>query len=360
MSESANVNLQSIQTLKTNLGMSQERFHMIKNQIDNTIDGYFNSFRQKEDILLDRLHKAENALASAENELYEMGLRKHWVEDEDGYGGHWSPDTTAQETKVRSCRIHRDGCRDKLTRCRTIISQCEHSRKFIDGSYRIIDRSYYMSLKDLQIDIDNVLNYQGMSNQVNNYPTPSEAQAPKSDMKEPRPKYKEKVIRHRFFDNNGEVMANVSIKVEDHQQFFGFKSVTHNTDENGYFTMPYAISDDCSIYLDGKEIYRGKLFNNMEYNKYYDGKMVTNLTDNNSSETESRSFDSIDHNIDVTHSINIDTQYPDNIRRQETFTRCNENGELEKIEISKTSDEHKSFAKGGWVKILNEKEDKND
>lgn len=350
MSEFANVNLQSLQMLNQGLTSSRSRFHQTHEEIIREIEKYFHIFRQKKEILQDRLNKAENALASAENELYEMERRKHWVEDEDGSGGHWTPDTSAQEAKVCACKRHRDSCRDKLTECRSIIERCEHNRKFISGTYSIIDRNFCIALNDLQVDINNVLDYQGQWHYPSAEHFPYQPTTEKKKAEE-KPRVKEKVIRQRFFDKEGNPIVNAKVVIADNQPF-GFQDQHLTTDENGFATMPFAVTEDCSIYLEGKEIYNGKLFENMEYNRYADGQMSTSLTENNSSETESRMFYQTGRHIDVTHSINIDTDYPYNMRRQESFTRNDKNDELENIEISITSDEHKSNVKDGWIKVI--------
>jgi hypothetical protein len=148
-------------------------------------------------------------------------------------------------------------------------------------------------------------------------------------------------------------MINKKVIIYDNR-VFGFGRIDAETDEFGQIKLPFAETNDCSIYIDGNEVYNGNLFENMEYNKYGDGKFVHNLESNNSSETEKIAFEALDNkNIDVIHSLNIDENALGDVRREETFGR-NAEGDLSSLKIEAVKDDNNVKSKDGWVKIKKE------
>lgn len=85
-------------------------------------------------------------------------------------------------------------------------------------------------------------------------------------------------MMHSFFTDSGISLSDAKITIVDNS-LFGFGRIDVRTDKDGNITIPWCESQDCSIFINGKEVYSGKLNDNMVYNKNRDGKY--NIGDNN-------------------------------------------------------------------------------
>lgn len=351
MSEGANVKKFALLDLKQGIIAFRGRMHDLLGNVESFISHEFSIFEQQKAKLRKRLWDAENSLVSAENELREKRKRVVLVR----FGPEpWMvrpvpADCSAEERKVQACIRWRDECKRKYERCERIIHNCrmEHTR---DTQMRnLIENHAHKTLQRLDEHINDINDYHGLStNESTNLNT-----LQKNDANIEIPINEEKCLKQSFFDNDGNPMINKKVIIYDNQ-VFGFGRIEAETDEFGQVKLPFAETNDCTIYIDGNEVYNGNLFENMEYNKYGDGKFVHNLESNHTSETERVAFEALDNrNIDVTHSLNIDENALGDVRREETFGR-NSDGDLSSLKIEAVKDDKNAKTKEGWVKIKKE------
>lgn len=267
MSDYANVKLSTLYELNSSLRTFQGNMAAIKSDIDNAIRNYFAHFQKQRQVLSEQLTKAERELESAESFLrvIEIRVRPKFGDDDKDERYKDTMLIAAAREKVAKARRNRDQCRDLLNRCNAIISNCSYRSTFHNGIYRVIDMALINASQVLRKHIENVQDYQttglgGMSS-FSTDTTLSFSGKTAVD---------ENMANFRFHHNQEHPLKNVKITIVDNQPF-GFGQIDVITDENGMISIPYSETSDCSVYIDGKEVYSGRLYKSMLYDEGYNG-----------------------------------------------------------------------------------------
>lgn len=352
MNIGANVSRSALTGLSSGLLRFRDRFSEVHYEVNTITDRYFMHFEMQQKRLQKLFDDSVNRLVSAENELREAMFRHQMIRNSDGETELAPVDLTPYYNKVRMCRETKENYEQKLETCKSIIDKCRYQQNMHKGQYRVIAMGVDSAVRKLDEYINDVDYYNGFGR---GYATSLQEATPSDDNLECIPGLPRKETKLVLYDDEGKPIINADITIVDNN-LFGFETLRLQTNENGEVITDYITSDDCSIYLDGKEIYNGNLFQEMEYNKYGDGKFVTCLTENNSSESEQIVFGELDNKeITVTHKIELE-ENGNEVRREETFKR-DEDDNLREIEIAAKSDELKSRSKDGWIKIIKDDED---
>lgn len=266
MSDNANVKLSTLYELNSSLHTFQGNMAAIKSDIDNTIRNYFAHFQKQRQVLSDRLAKAERELESAEGFLrvLEIRMKPKFGDDDEKRHRDTLLIATAKE-KVAKARKHRDLCRDLLKQCDRIISNCSYRFSFHNGTYRVIDMTLINASKGLRKHIENVQDYQNTGfGEMGGFSVDTAPSFPS------KTESNQNVAKFRFHKNQEEPLRNVKITIVDNQPF-GFGQIDVITDENGMINIPFCETSDCSIYIDGKEVYSGKLYKSIHYDESCNG-----------------------------------------------------------------------------------------
>jgi len=130
MAESVFAGIQSLTDLEEGIRTFGYQMASASNQIESTIDLYFENFERGLQILEERLRKAEEELEAAERALERQRNKRVWVIDEDG-DGHWEQaDCSAEEARVARCMAVRDRCLSDVNMCKQMIADAR-TRRYI-------------------------------------------------------------------------------------------------------------------------------------------------------------------------------------------------------------------------------------
>lgn len=347
MSIYANVSKNALEDLSSGIVRFRSDLSAIHADVNMVINRYFDHFEAQKRRLQKLFDDSVNRVISAENELREARYKREPEKNADGKVDLVPVDLTPYYNKLASCKRAKEAYGQKLTTCQRIIEQCRYRKNMHNGTYNIIMQSIDKSISRLDQYINDVNQYHGYSR---DYTTdiPKESS---TEGVEP-----EKIVtfnnktRLILYDNDGNPIVNGVVTIIDNN-IFGFGRRELRTNEQGEVSTDYISSNDCSIYLDGCEIYTGNLFQTMEYNKYGDNRFVSTLNENNTSESQRIMFEESGyHQVRITHKIELD-EYGEEIRREEAFVRDSDN-RLEEVEITAKSDNLRSKSKDGWVKII--------
>jgi|GEM_PF-3494829 len=352
MNTEANVSRSALEGLSSGLLRFRDRFSFVHDNVNTIIAKYFMHFEEQQRRLQKLFDDSVNRLASAENELKEAWFKRELIRKSDGETELVPVDLTPYYNKVRMYRETKENYEQKLETCKSIIDRCMYQQNMHKGQYKTIVMGVESSVRKLDEYINDVNDYNGLGR---GYATSLQSSAPSNDNLKCNPSLPRKETKLIIYDDDGNPMVNADITIVDNT-LFGFGTLRLQTNENGEITTDYITSNDCSIYLDGNEIYSGNLFQEMEYNRYGDSKFISGISDNNSFESEQIVFSELDDKeITVTHKIELE-ENGNEVRREETFKR-DEDDNLREIEIAAKSDELKSRSKDGWIKIIKDDED---
>lgn len=347
MSIYANVSKNALEGLSSGIVRFRSDLSAIHVDVNMIVNRYFDHFEAQKRRLQKSFDDSVNRMISAENELREARYKRELKRDADGKVDLVPVDLTSYYNKLASCKRAKEMCESKLMTCQRIIEQCRCRKNMHNGTYNVVMQSIDKSISKLDQYINDVNQYNGYSRDY----TTDIPQHPTTEGIEP-----EKIVafnaktRVILYDNDGNPIVNGVVTIVDNN-IFGFGRRELRTNEQGEVSTDYISSNDCSIYLDGCEIYTGNLFQTMEYNKYGDNRFVSTLNENNTSESQRFMFEESDYDqVRITHKIELD-ESGEEIRREEKFVRDSDN-RLEEVEITAKSDNLRSKSKDGWVKII--------
>lgn len=263
MGGEGNVKLSTLYELDSTIHSFKGNMSIIKSDFDTTVKRYFDDFQKQRQVLYNRLLDAEKALKIAENHLRMIEQRRKPFSDDEQNDNV----TKDAKNKVLQALQEKNRCQELLQRCEKIINKCYTVKDFHNGIYKMIDMSLANASKELGRHIANVIDYQNTSMEINS-----------NSYKEIKPSISkgtiiEQCMKLAFYNKNGQPLKNARITIVDNEPF-GFAPIDVLIDDSGQINLPYYKTSDCSIYIDGIEIYSGRLFKSMEYNKNNDGKIV--------------------------------------------------------------------------------------
>ena len=268
MGGDGNVKLSTLYELDSTIHSFKGNMSTIKSDFDTTVKCFFDHFQKQRQVLYNRLLDAEKALEIAEMNLRILELRGPIFNN--GQSNNLIKDhliITGARNKVLQTRQERDRCKELLQRCDRIINNCSTRKGFYNGIYKIIEMSLANASKELGRHIANVIDYQNTNAGIrsNSYKEISPSVSEET--------FTEQYMNLTFYYKDGQPLKNARITIVDNEPF-GFGQIDAITDDSGRTNLPYHDTSDCSIYIDGIEIYSGRLFKSMEYNKNNDGKVV--------------------------------------------------------------------------------------
>ncbi len=273
MSDFGNVKLSTLYELDRTILSFKGNMGTIKADFDTTVERFFVHFRKQRQELNNRLLNAEKALEVAEKNLRIIELRRRpFFNDEQNNNlikEHLI--ITGARNKVLRTRQERDRCKEMLQRCDRIINKCSTNQGFHNGIYKIIEMSLVNASKELGIHIDNVIDYQNTSQNTNMGIISKSGTEIRDSIS--GSSVVENYANCVFFSNDGKPLIHAKITIVDNEPF-GFGQIDVLTDDRGRICIPYHKTSDCSIYIDGTEIYSGRLYKCFEYNKNQDGKVA--------------------------------------------------------------------------------------
>ncbi len=264
-----NVKLSTLYELDHTIHSFKENMGTIKADFDTMVEKFFVHFRKQRQELNNRLLNAEKVLEVAEKNLRIIELRRRpFYNDEQNDNlikKHMI--IIGARNKVMRARQERDRCKELLQRCDRIINNCSTRKGYHNGIYKTIEMSLVNASIELGHHIDNVIDYlntsMGMSSkssaEIGNYITGSNIV--------------KKNANCVFFINGGKPLVNAKITIVDNEPF-GFGQIDILTDNSGQISIPYHKTSDCSIFIEGTEVYSGPLFKYMEYNRNQDNKVA--------------------------------------------------------------------------------------
>lgn len=354
MPTGANVQLESLENLSQGIVRFNSGLKQINADIQIVVNRYFGHFESQRAKLQNLYEHSIKRLISAENELREAMGKRRYRRDNNGDLELEPVDLTPYQNKVEACRRTKELYEGKLTECVRIIKHCETLVTFHRGIFNMITRGVERSIACISNIINDVRYYNGyrrdFSIKTAEVNTETESTEPQL------PEMADKHTKLTLYDNDGRPIANRSVTIVDNT-LFGFGTKYLSTNECGEVTTDLLSTDDCTIYLGDESIYEGNLFQEMEYNKYGDGRFVSSISENKTSESKDIRFAEYDDRyIKVTHTIELEPDGKD-MRREERFRVDRAENTISEIEISAKSDELKSKSKDGWIKIINERSD---
>lgn len=244
MSDIGNVQLSALEDLQRALLSYKTKLQYKNSGVEILSKKIFSEFETHKRYLENELREVEEKLNEAENKLSKL------QEEE--------KDSIVQECKVRELRDKRDEWQRKLNRCKYLIITCASKRVVCLTKHKIIQENIHKALKKLDVHIEDVNDFQRTSvERTSQYFTTD------TNVEEPI-KNIENYATFFFRDESGEPLKNVKITIVDNTPF-GFGQEDVYTDENGQITSSNYETTDCSIYINGKEIYTGPLSKNMQF-----------------------------------------------------------------------------------------------
>lgn len=278
MSESGNVRLSSVNELGQGLDSFAQNLGLCNDEATRIGRQCINEFNQKLSLLRRKTQEAEHRLRLEEAKLQTLQMMRIPVYDSEGnLRGYRTPDCSVQRAKVAMAEREVARFRTYETRCSSIISTCQREGSLVGGIYRMMNSSLQQSKTEL-------CEIRGLIEDHLNVPinggTSSMFEAGNAANSSCGFTAKEKTIRHSFYTDSGISLTDAKITIVDNS-LFGFGRIDVQTDKDGNITIPWCETQDCSIFINGKEVYSGKLNDNMVYNKNRDGKYnIGDINDN--------------------------------------------------------------------------------
>lgn len=213
---------------------------------------YYEEFERMRNILRERLSEAEQELQEAEERLYNKEQEFNDAEDDDPAFPTLEYSVAIERVNVNICRKKRDDCASKLTRCDLIIGSCRVR------DYQDLFQNVEGVVKDAESYLNERIGLISAYNHVQSY----DYMRAGSVLNESGEVSIEKAVRKgfdfQFFDDDGQPLSSSTIIVVDNKPM-GFSQVRLTTDKDGKVGFECKDTPDCSIYLNGKEIYNGPL-----------------------------------------------------------------------------------------------------
>ena len=250
----ADVDISAIDDWKSSLVSYNAGVNTVRNAFIKERDMYFEEFERMRAILRERLECAQEELHEAEEKLYRRRQRQVWVEDDDG-DGHWeSVDCSDEEARVEECRRLRDKCEFNLKSCVLLISNCrvdDCHEKFSSIVDQIKDAEHYLAGRH-----EKIMNYSAGRGRHNGVASGSfPISGPDMTSSQNR---EEDDMWFEILDENGAPLQASQVIVVDNQPL-GFRQIRAVTDKYGRVRFKCRDTSDCSIYINGKEVYNGAL-----------------------------------------------------------------------------------------------------
>ena len=252
MAYDGDIDVKALEDWKDNLIAYSHGVDSMQEEHKLVTSKYFEEFESMRIELQKRLSEAQDAYDRALDELYKQQSRLVRVEDSDGNVEWQEPDCSRQESVVEICRRKRDKCELDLKACDYYIANCsvdDYSHKLPPIEEHLHNAVVY--LRDRYEKLVGYLSYGGdLTHSItsnDNYTVGMDGlDLPKED------------FCFEILTDMGEPLGLSQIVIVDNQPL-GFKQIRKTTDKDGRVRFSCKDTDDCSIYINGKEIYNGRL-----------------------------------------------------------------------------------------------------
>lgn len=279
----ADVDLSAIDDWKTNLVSCLSGVSSIRDVSVMERETYFEEFERLHGILKQRFEDAEAELREAEEVLRRMEMETDPDDDDRSTSMCFArASLEVQKAVVEKCRRRRDECERKLKLCALYIGNCKvkgFPDKLEEVESKVMDAHGY--LNDLR---ERIVAYNSGFSANLGFAADQRFTAPTSvSTGEPACIHEtKKGIQLKFYNEYGLPMPGAQIIIIDNKPM-GFNRITVVADQDGKVFVDGIDTKDCSIFINGREVYSGPLGLNDDCN--IDNRRVKRIIDKNTRNT---------------------------------------------------------------------------
>lgn len=254
----ANVEKWALGSVRVSLLSFQKGVETVHADIDECSKRYFADFKKNQDILEERLKKADDALRRAEDELYRQQQMVKIYYDEDGKCHTIQPDCSKQENKVRYWQDCRDDCKRKIEQCKMLIDECRDESRAHLSALQTLKTDFYEAKDKLKVHADDVAVYGSVA--MNSSQDVVTSSHPYADNHESQSNESGEGKKYDgILRLTGNVPPNSSIVIIDNTPFGGFGRLVLSSDSSGKLHGELNDTEDCTIYVNGRKVYDGPM-----------------------------------------------------------------------------------------------------
>ena len=254
----ANVEKWALGSVRVSLLSFQKGVETVKVDIDECSKKYFTDFKRNQDILEERLKKAETKLRNAEDELYKQQQRVKIYYDQDGECHTIPADCSKQEKCVRYWQDYRDKCKRNVELCKKWIDECRDKSKAQLSELQKLHTDFSKAKDKLNVHADDVAEYDSVA--MNSSQDIVTSSHPYADNHESQPSGADEGGKiDGILQLTGKVPPDSSIIIIDNTPFGGFGRLVLSSDSSGRLHGELKDTGDCTIYVNGMKVYDGPL-----------------------------------------------------------------------------------------------------